>query len=68
MGGQMTTDKQSPKEFWIPLLSCIVALAGILSAFLTQFYITQTTVEPKLSDFEAEAHFMMQKILLKQQF
>ena len=25
-------------------------------------------LKPKLSDFEAESHFMMQNILLKQQF
>ena len=43
----MTTVKQGSKDFWIPLLSTIVALAGILSAFLTQFYTTQTTVELK---------------------
>ena len=67
----MTTDKQSPKEFWIPLLSCIVALAGILSAFLTQFYITQTTVELKRYEVtfrvtqETYANFM---ILLSETF
>jgi hypothetical protein len=33
-----------------------------------QSLIRETILEPKLSDFEAEAHFMMQKILLKQQF
>ena len=43
----MLTDKQTTKEYWVPLLSSIVAIAGILSAFLTQYYTTQTTIELK---------------------
>lgn len=43
----MTTDKQTAKEYWIPLLSSIVAIAGILSALLTNYYSTQKDIELK---------------------
>ncbi len=61
----MSTDKQTKKEYWIPLLSSIVAIAGILSAFLTQYYTTQATIELKKYEVtfrvtqETYAKFMM---------
>jgi len=61
----MIADKQTTKEYWVPLLSTIVAITGILSAFLTQYYATQTTIELKKYEVtfrvtqETYANFMM---------
>ncbi len=65
IGENMITDKQTTKEYLVPLLSSIVAIAGILSAFLTQYYTTQTTIELKKYEVtfrvtqETYAKFMM---------
>ena len=65
IGENMITDKQTTKEYWVPLLSSIVAITGILSAFLTQYYTTQTTIELKKYEVtfrvtqETYAKFMM---------
>ena len=58
-------NKQNTREFWIPLFSSIVAIAGILSAFLGQYHTTQTTIESKKFEVtfrvkqESYAKFMM---------
>jgi hypothetical protein len=61
----MMINKQNRREFWIPLLSSIVAIAGILIGSLGQYYTTQTIMESKKFEVtfrvkqESYAKFMM---------
>ena len=61
----MSTDKQSKREYWVPLLSSIVAISGLLSGILTTYITTQTAVELKKYEVtfrvtqETYAKFMM---------